>query len=77
MWTQKRLRQGINKMGLWKYGVEQILAVAGMQNQETGRKTLARQISTKVRRGAMCSPSRKPEKRDILSTGLFVEQEKG
>ena len=50
-------------MGLWKHGVEQILAVAGMQNQETKRKTLARQISTKVRRGAMCSPSRKPQKR--------------
>ena len=77
MWTQKRLRQGLNNIGLWKHGVEQILAVAGMQNQETERKTLARQISTKVRRGAMCSPSRKPEKGDILSTGLFVEQEKG
>ena len=34
-----------------------------MQNQETERKTLARQISSKVRRGAMCSPSRKPEKK--------------
>ena len=38
-------------MGLWKHGVEQILAVAGMQNQETERKTLARQISTKVSNG--------------------------
>ena len=64
-------------MRLWKQGVEQILAEAGMQNQETERKTLARYISTKVRRGAMCSPSRKPEKGDILSTGSFVEQEKG
>ena len=65
-------------MGLWKHGVEQILAIAGMQNQETERKTLARQISTKVGRGAMCSPSRKPEKGDIIVTGSFyVEQEKG
>ena len=65
-------------MGLWKRGVEQILAEAGMQNQETERKTLARQISTKLRRGAMCSPSRKPEKGDIFSTGSFyVEHEKG
>ena len=50
-------------MGLWKHGVEQILAEAGMQNQETERKTHARYISTKVRRGVMCSPSRKTEKR--------------
>ena len=64
-------------MELWKHGVEQILAVAGMQNQETERKTLARQISTEVRRGAMWSPRRKTEKRGILSTGLFVEEEKG
>ena len=64
-------------MGLWKHGVERILAVAGMQNQEPERKTLARKISNRARRGAMCSPSRKPEKGDILSTGLFVEQEKG
>ena len=34
-----------------------------MENQETETKTLARYISTKVRRGAMCSPSRKTEKR--------------
>ena len=64
-------------MGFWKYGVEQILAVAGMQNQETERKILARQISAKARTSAMCSPSRKPDKADMLSTGLFVEQEKG
>ena len=65
-------------MGLWKHGVEQILAVAGMQNQEKGRKTLSRQISTKVRRGAMCSPSRKPNKGDIILNGSFyVEQENG
>ena len=65
-------------MGPWKHGVEQILAVAGMQNQETEREILARQISTKVRRGAMCSPSRKPEKWDIIATGSFyVEQVKG
>ena len=64
-------------MGPWKHGVEQILAVAGMQNQETEREILARQISTKVRRGAMCSPSTKSGKGDILLTGLFVEQEKG
>ena len=64
-------------MGLWKHGVEQILAGAGMQNQETERKTLARQITTKLRRGAMCSPSRKPAKGDIILTGSFyVEQEK-
>ena len=54
-------------MGLWKHGVEQILEEAGMQNQGTERKTLARQISTKARRGAMCSPSRKPVKGDLLS----------
>ena len=60
-------------MELWKHGVEQTLAVADMQNQETERKTLARQISSKVRRSAMCSSSRNPEKGDILSTGLFVE----
>ena len=65
-------------MGRWKHGVEQIPAGAGMQNQETERKTLARQISTKPRRDAMCSPSRKTEKGDILLTGSFyVEQEKG
>ena len=65
-------------MGLWKNGAEQILAVAGMQNQETERKILARQISTKVRRGAMCSSSRVPEKGDIMVTGSFyVEREKG
>ena len=65
-------------MGLWKHGVEQILAEAGMQNQETERKTLGRQISTKARRGAMCSPNRKPDKGDIILTGSFcVEQEKG
>ena len=64
-------------MGLWKHGAEQILAVAGMQNQETERKILARQISTKARRGAMCSPSRKPDKGDIILTGSFyVEQER-
>ena len=34
MWDQKRLRQGVNKMGLWKHGAEQMLAEAGMQNQE-------------------------------------------
>ena len=61
-------------MGLWKHGVEQMLPVAGMQNQETERTTLARQVPTKVRRGAMCSPRRKTEKRGILSTSLFVEQ---
>ena len=71
------MRQVLNNMGLRKHGVEQILGVAGMQNQETERKTLARQISTKVRKGAMCSPRRKPEKGGILSVGLFVEQEKG
>ena len=65
-------------MGLWKQGVEQILAEAGMQNQETERKTLARYISTKVRRGAMCSPSRQTEKGEIIFIGSFyVEQEKG
>ena len=65
-------------MGLWKHGVEQILAVADMQNQETERKTLARQISIKVRRDAMCSLSRKPDKGDIILTGSFyVEQENG
>ena len=65
-------------MGLWKHGVEQILAVARMQNQETERKTLARQISTKVRRGAMCSPSREPDKGDIILSGSFyVEQANG
>ena len=63
-------------MGLWKHGVEQILAEAGMQNQET-EKTLARQRSTKIIRGAMCSPRRKPEKGDIMLTGSFyVEHEK-
>ena len=64
-------------MGLCKHGVEQILADAGMENQETERKALARQISTKIRRGAMCSLRRNPEKGDILSTGSFyVEQER-
>ena len=63
-------------MGLWKHGVEQILAVAGMQNQETERKTLARYISTKE--GALCAAQTENQKKgDILSTGSFVEQEKG
>ena len=64
-------------MRLWKNGVEQILAEAGMQNQKTERKTLHRHISTNVRRGAMCSPRRKPEKREIRSIGSFEGQEKG
>ena len=65
-------------MGLWNHDVEQILAEAGMQNQETERKILAQQISTKAKRGAMYSPSRKPDKGDIILTGSFhVEQEKG
>ena len=65
-------------MGPWEHGVMQILADAGMQNKETERKTLSRQISTKIRQGAMCSPRRKPEKGDILLTGSFyVVQEKG
>ena len=63
-------------MGLWKHGVEQILAEAGMQNQETERKTLARYISTKD--GAQCAArAENQKKRDILSNGSFVEQEKG
>ena len=62
-------------MGLWEHGVEQMLADAGMQNQETERKTLARQISAKIRRDAMCSPRRKSEKGDILSTGSFYEEQ--
>ena len=65
-------------MGLLKHGVERILAEAGMQNQGIERKTLAGEISTKIRRGAICSSRRKPEKGGILSTGSFyVEQEKG
>ena len=40
--TQERLWQELNNMGLWKHGVEQILAEAGMHNQETERKALAR-----------------------------------
>ena len=63
-------------MGLWKHGVEQVLPVAGMQNQETERKTLARYISTKE--GALCAAQTENQKKgDILSTGSFVEQEKG
>ena len=63
-------------MGLRKHGVEQILGVAGMQNQETERKTLARQISTKE--GALCAAEDEDQnKGDILSTGLFVEQDQG
>ena len=50
-------------MGLWRHGVEKILPEAGMQNEETEIKTFARYMSTEVRKGAMCSPSRKPEKR--------------
>ena len=48
-------------MGRWKHGVEQILAVAGMQNQETERKTLARQISTK--QGALCAAHAENQKK--------------
>ena len=58
--TQKRLRQGLNNMGLWKHGVEQILAVAGMQNKQTERKTLARQISNK---GALCAAHAEKQKK--------------
>ena len=77
MWDQKRLRQELNKTGLWKHGAEQMLAEAGMQNQERERKILARQISTKIRRSAMCSPRRKPDKGDVIFIAEFyVEQEK-
>ena len=48
-------------MGRWKHGVEQILAVAGMQNQETERKTLARQISNKE--GALCAAHAENQKK--------------
>ena len=48
-------------MGLWKHGVEQILAVAGLQNKETERKTLARQISTKE--GALCAAHAENQKK--------------
>ena len=64
--TQKRLWHGLNDMRPWEHGLEQILAKTGMQNRKTKRKILARQMSTKVRRGGMCSPSRKAEKGDIL-----------
>ena len=47
-------------MGRWKHGVEQLLAVAGMQNQETER-TLARQISTKE--GALCAAHAENQKK--------------
>ena len=48
-----------------------------MQNQERERKKLAPQISTKTRRGAMCSSRRKPDKGDVIFTAEFyVEQEK-
>ena len=47
-------------MGLWKHGVEQILAVAGMQNKQTERKTLARQISNK---GALCAAHAENQKK--------------
>ena len=47
-------------MGLWKHGVEQILAEAGMQNQETKRKTLARYILTKD--GALCAAQAENQK---------------
>ena len=66
-----RNADGKDSVGRWKHGVEQILAVAGMQNQETERKTLARQISTKE--GRYVPPTQKTRKRGILSTGLFVE----
>ena len=52
----KLLRGGLYNVGLCKPGVEQILVEAGTQNQETERKTLVRQILTKGRRGAVCSP---------------------
>ena len=64
-------------MGLWKHGVEQILAVAGMQTQEEERKKFARQISTKVRRGAMCSPGRKPEKEAYFQPVYSQSKRKG
>ena len=48
-------------VGRWKHGVEQILAVAGMQNQETERKTLARQISTEE--GALCAAHAENQKK--------------
>ena len=63
-------------MELWKHGVEQILTEAGMQNQVIERKTLARYTSTKE--GALCAAQAgNQKKRDILSTGSFMEQEKG
>ena len=64
-------------MELWKHGVEQILAEAGMQEKKTATNTLARQISTKVIRGAGAAQAEDQKKGDILSTGSFVEQEKG
>ena len=48
-------------MGLWKHGVEQILEVAGMQNKETERKTLARQIPTEE--GALCAAHAENQKK--------------
>ena len=49
-------------MGLWKHGVEQILAVADMQNKETERKTLAQQISTK-KEGELCAAHAENQKK--------------
>ena len=48
-------------MGLWKHGVQQILAVADMHNKERERKTLARQISTKE--GALCAAHAENQKK--------------
>ena len=62
-------------MGLWKHGVEQILAVAGMQNHETEKHFPANINQSK--KGRYVQPKQKTRKRGILSTGLFAEQEKG
>ena len=56
-------------MGLWNHGVEQVLAVAGMQNQETERKTLAWQISTKE--GALCAAQPENQKNETYFQPVY------
>ena len=49
-------------MGLWKHAVEQILAVAGMQNQEAERKTCPANINSS-KKGRYVQPKQKTRKR--------------
>ena len=59
-------------MGLRKHVVEQILTGACVQNQETKRKTLARQILAILRRGASVQPKQKNKNRGHNSNRFIL-----